>query len=77
MCYNRDMRAILNVSLPVQMVAAVDEAVLEGEYMSKSELIRKLLRDWQESRMLGALKKSSEEIASGKGKLLKSLKDLR
>lgn len=71
------MRNIINISLPDQLNEVVDEAMESGNFASKSEFFRHLLRDWTEQRLLSDLEKSKEEIKSGKGKLLKSLKDLR
>ena len=59
------------------MVKIVKKAVKEGDYISTSEFFRDLLRNWQANRLLNDLKESSKEIKAGKGKVLKSLKDLR
>ncbi len=59
------------------MVKTVKKAVKDGDYISTSEFFRDLLRDWQANRLLAELNKSREEIKAGKGKILKSLKDLR
>ena len=74
---NYYMRTILNLSLPQDMALAVDAAVDSGNYVSRSEFFRVLLRDWMESRLLNGLKSSQKELKLGKGKLLKSLKTLR
>ena len=71
------MREIINLSLPSTMVKTVKKAVKEGGYISTSEFFRTLLRSWQDTQLLNELNKSREEIRSGKGKVLKSLKDLR
>ncbi|MEK7514112.1 MAG: ribbon-helix-helix domain-containing protein [Patescibacteria group bacterium] len=71
------MRTILNLSLPQELALVVDSAVDSGNYASKSEFFRDLLRNWMENRLLGSLKTSQKELTKGKGKLLKSLKDLR
>lgn len=71
------MRTIVNLSLPQDMALAVDAAVDSGNYVSKSEFFRVLLRDWMETRLYAGLKTSQRELKSGKGKLLKSLKSLR
>lgn len=71
------MREVINVSLPSPLVKTVKKAVKEGDYMSVSEFFRDLLRDWQEGKLLNELNESREEIRSGKGKTLKSLKNLR
>lgn len=71
------MRTILNLSLPQDLALAVDAAVDSGNYATKSEFFRMLLRDWMESRLLSGLKSSQKELRSGRGKLLKSLKSLR
>ena len=70
------MREIINISLPSPMAKTVKNAVKTGNYASISEFFRHLLREWQEGKLLSELNKSRAEIASGKGKILKSLKDL-
>lgn len=71
------MRAVINISLPSKMAKTVKKAVVEGSFMSTSEFFRELLRDWEEGKLLRELGESRREIASGKGKVLRSLKNLR
>ena len=71
------MRQVINISLPAQTVKAVKKAVKEGGYVSTSEFFRTLLRSWQEGNLLTELNDSRAEIKAGKGKVLRSLKDLR
>lgn len=71
------MREIINISLPSPLAKTVKKAVKEGDYISTSEFFRDLLRDWQEGKLLSELNESREEIKAGKGKTLKSLKELR
>ncbi len=71
------MREILNLSLPTLLKNEVELAVKKGGYASKSEFIRELLRLWREERLLNELRKSRKQISSGRGRILKSLKDLR
>lgn len=67
----------MNISLPSTMAKTVKRAVKTGSYSSISEFFRNLIRGWQEEEILNKLNESRIEIASGKGKELKSLKDLR
>ncbi len=71
------MRSIVNISLPTQMNKTVDEFVAMGNYSSKSEFFRSLIRNWMEGRFARELEKSRDELKKGKGKILHSLKDLR
>lgn len=71
------MREIINLSLPKAMAKSVDDVVKEGNYASRSEFFRELLRSWMEGKILKELVESQKEIDSGKGKVLKSLKSLR
>lgn len=71
-----NMRSIINISLPTQLEKVVDKEVKRGSYASKSEFFRSLLRMWMEGRLVLELDESRKELESGKGKLLKSLKDL-
>lgn len=71
------MRAVVNISLPLKLNKVVDDVVSEGKYATKSEFFRSLLRLWMEGKLAGELEESRKELKSGKGKLLRSLKDLR
>lgn len=71
------MRKVLNISLPAEMEKEVNKAVKKGHYATKSEFFRYLLRFWKEEEALKELRKSQKEITEGKGRVLKSLKDLR
>jgi len=71
------MREVINISLPSPMAKIVKNTVKTGAYSSVSEFFRDLLRDWQAGELLSDLDKSRLEIAAGKGKVLKSLKELR
>ena len=59
------------------MATIVNKAVKTGNYSSKSEFFRNLIRDWSQNQLLTDLKQSHKELKSGKGTLLKSLQDLR
>lgn len=71
------MRTIVNISLPVQLYTVVEKEVKTGQYASKSEFFRSLLRSWMEARIVKELEESRKELKAGKGKLLTSLSDLR
>lgn len=71
------MRQIINISLPEKMSQMVNTATKNGQYASKSEFFRCLLRDWSEKQIYKELKQSQKEIKKTGGTLLKSLKDLR
>ena len=71
------MREAINISLPKELNKSVEELVKKGKYATKSEFFRELLRLWIEGKILRELAESRKELASGKGKLLKSLKGLR
>ena len=61
------MRTILNLSLPQELALVVDSAVDSGNYASKSEFFRDLLRNWMENRLLGALKTSQKNLPKARG----------
>jgi len=71
------MRSIVNISLPTDVKKDVARAVKKGGYATTSEFFRDLIRLWKEDQLLKELRQSQREFARGKGKLLKSLKDLR
>lgn len=56
----------------------MEEIVKKGRYSTKSEFLRELIRDRvAEEDLLTRVEKSRQEIKLGKGKVLKSLRDLR
>lgn len=71
------MRTIINISLSKELSKEVEKAVRSGQYVSKSEFFRDLLRLWKEEQLLRELRENQKEIAAGRGKILHSLKDLR
>jgi Arc/MetJ-type ribon-helix-helix transcriptional regulator len=74
---SKNMREVINISLPTPMVKTVKTAVKNGAFSSTSEFFRHLLREWQEEQVLNEVNKSRAEISAGKGKILKSFKDLK
>ena len=71
------MREVINISLPSLMAKTVKTAVKTGDYASTSEFFRHLLRLWNTYKLAEELKKDRKQFMAGKGKVLKSLKDLR
>ena len=71
------MRNIVNISLPASMLRLLNDGVKSGQYATKSEFFRSLLRLWAEGKLKNELEESRAEISEGKGKVLRSLKDLR
>ncbi len=70
-------RKIINISLPQKTAEKVRQEVKKGGYASISEYFRDLIREQEENRILMELFESEAEFRAGKGKLLRSLKDLR
>ena len=68
------MRSIINISLPPEMVRDVKKEVKAGKFASVSEYFRHLLRSNELAR---ELEEAEKEFQAGKGKVLRSLKDLR
>ncbi|HBB76744.1 MAG: hypothetical protein UT87_C0006G0031 [Candidatus Levybacteria bacterium GW2011_GWC1_40_19] len=75
MYYN--MRAIVNISLPQHLNSVVEDEVAGGAYSSKSEFIRSLIRSFLEEKLATELEEGRREVKEGRGKVLKSLSDLR
>lgn len=71
------MRQILNISLPPDMMKLVKQKTKEGQFASYSEYMRHLIRLENTEKFRRDIEESQKEFAAGKGKLLKSLKDLR
>ena len=62
--------------MPAEMKKEVDAYVKEGQYSSVSEFFRDMMRAWKRRKLYADLMESEKEFEEGKGKLLKSLKDL-
>lgn len=72
------MRNIINISLPKDLTREVERQVRQGKYATKSEFFRDLLRrSLEEERLLREIEESRKELSAGKGKVLRSLKELR
>jgi Arc/MetJ-type ribon-helix-helix transcriptional regulator len=71
------MRNIINISLPIPLTTIVEKEVKTGNYASKSEFFRHLLRLWINGKLVNDLYQSRNEFQNGKGKLIKSLRNLR
>ena len=71
------MRNIVNISLPPELDKVVVDAVKKGKFATKSEFFRMLVRLWEEGKLVEDIERSLRELKSGKGKLLRSLADLR
>ncbi len=71
------MRAILNISMPQKLKDEIEQAVEQGGYATKSEFLRDVLRVWKDQTVLARVQASRDQIKSGRGKTLSSLKDLR
>ncbi len=42
----------ISVSLPLVMTNLINDAVISGDYVSTSEVIREALRDWKKKRLI-------------------------
>lgn len=73
----KNMRTIINISLPKELDEVVDKELKKGKFATKSEFFRMLIRLWEEGKLVADLEESQREFKSGKGKLLRSLADLR
>lgn len=71
------MRNVVNISLPENTVKLIDKEVKNGGFATKSEFFRHLLRLWNTQKLAEELKKNRKEFEAGKGKVLRSLRDLR
>ncbi|MDD5318478.1 MAG: ribbon-helix-helix domain-containing protein [Candidatus Pacebacteria bacterium] len=71
------MRTIINISLPKEMAKFIKQEARDGGFASTSEFIRHVIRSWNTLRLAEQLKKDTKLFEQGKGKVLRSLKDLR
>lgn len=71
------MRQILNISLPEETVKMIKQEAKQEGFVSVSEFIRHVIRVYNTKKLLKGIRQSQKEFAAGKGKVLKSFKDLR
>ena len=71
------MRTVVNISLPASVRAEIEQEVRDGGFVSMSEFFRALYREHCENVALKGITHSRQQFASGKGKPLTSLADLR
>ena len=62
--------------MPPKLFRKVESVVSENNYSSISEFIRDAIRAWEDDRLYQSVLQSEKEFAQGKGKRLRSLKDL-
>lgn len=76
--YTLYMRQAMTISLPATLTKTVSRAVRSGRFATTSEFFRSLIRRWEEDEKLSKMiQQSEQEFALGKGKTLRSLRDLR
>ncbi len=71
------MRNIVNISVPAEMARDIKREVKAGKFASTSEFMRHLIRVWNTEQLMRDIEQSRKEIVAGKGKVLRSLKNLR
>lgn len=70
------MRNIMTISVPPSIKKSVENMMKENKYASVSELFRDSIRSLEEDQLIKNIMQSEREFALGKGKKLRSLKDL-
>ncbi len=70
------MRNIVTISMSPSTKKSVDSIIKENNFASVSEFFRDTIRAWKEDKFIKDIIQSEKEFALGRGKRLKSLKDL-
>ncbi|MEI8123821.1 MAG: ribbon-helix-helix domain-containing protein [bacterium] len=70
------MRTTLNISMPPTLKKSVDQMIKDYNYASVSEFFRDAIRAFQDDKLVRDIEESEREFAAGKGKRLRSLRDL-
>jgi putative addiction module CopG family antidote len=71
------MRNIVTISLPKQLDQEMEKEVKSGNFASKSEFVRHLIRLWKEEKLAKEIAQAEKDIAAGRTREIKSLKELR
>ena len=66
----------MTISIPPSVKKSVDNMMKENKYASVSELFRDSIRLLEENHLIKNIMESEREFSLGKGKKLRSLKDL-
>lgn len=66
----------MSISVPPSVKKSVEYIMKENKYASVSELFRDSIRSLEEDQLIKSIIESEKEFALGKGKKLRSLKDL-
>jgi Arc/MetJ-type ribon-helix-helix transcriptional regulator len=70
------MRTTLNISMPPEQKKNVDRMIKDYKYTSVSEFFRDAVRALEEDILVKDIMESEKEFSVGRGKKLRSLKDL-
>jgi Arc/MetJ-type ribon-helix-helix transcriptional regulator len=70
------MRATLNISMPPEQKKNVDRMIKDYNYTSASEFFRDAVRALEEDKLIQDIVESEREFSAGRGKKLRSLKEL-
>ncbi|MFZ3073673.1 MAG: ribbon-helix-helix protein, CopG family [Minisyncoccales bacterium] len=68
---------VVSMSLPKQLDEQIEKEARIGNFVSKSEFVRFLVRLWQEDKLAKEIDEAEKDIAAGRIKEIKSLKELR
>lgn len=71
------MRTIINISVPKETAQEAKRAARADGFASVSEYFRHLLREEKRRKLAVELEAQTRQFKQGKGKLLRSLRDLR
>lgn len=66
----------MTISVPASVKKSVEYMMKENKYASVSELFRDSIRSLEEDQLIKSIMESEREFALGKGKRLRSLRDL-
>lgn len=70
------MRNIITISVPSSVKRSIDSIMKENKYASVSELFRDAVRSLEDDTLIQSIMESEREFTAGKGKRLRSLRDL-
>jgi len=70
------MRNIITISVPPSVKRSVESIMKENKYASVSELFRDAVHSLEDATLIKSIMESEMEFAAGRGKSLRSLKDL-
>lgn len=73
----KNMRQAITISISEEILRDVQREMKRQRFSSTSEFFRHIFRQWKKEQLLQEVKQGRKDLLSGKGRVLKSFRNLR